>query len=51
MTGGLERRELGSSREPIMAIRPSAELLAGLLAGMIPLAVPLAMQPALAQAV
>ncbi|MCT0208284.1 hypothetical protein [Synechococcus sp. CS-1332] len=34
-----------------MAIRPSAELLAGLLAGVIPLAVPLEALPALAQAV
>ncbi|MEA5442765.1 hypothetical protein [Cyanobium gracile] len=34
-----------------MAIRPSAELLAGLLAGVMPLALPLAAQPALAQAV
>jgi hypothetical protein len=42
---------MGLSRDPIMAIRPSAELLAGLLAGMVPLALPLAMQPALAQAV
>ena len=42
---------MGISRDPIMAIRPSAELLAGLLAGMIPLALPLAVQPALAQAV
>jgi len=42
---------MGLSRDPIMAIRPSAELLAGLLAGMIPLALPLAEQPALAQAV
>jgi hypothetical protein len=40
---------MGLSRDPIMAIRPSAELLAGLLAGMIPLALPLAVQPALAQ--
>ena len=42
---------MGISRDPIMAIRPSAELLAGLLAGMIPLALRLAEQPALAQAV
>jgi len=40
---------MGLSRDPIMAIRPSAELLAGLLAGMIPLALPLAVQPARAQ--
>jgi len=40
---------MGLTRDPIMAIRPSAELLAGLLAGMIPLALPLAVQPALAQ--
>lgn len=42
---------MGFSRDPIMAIRPSAELLAGLLAGVIPLAMPLAAQRALAQAV
>jgi hypothetical protein len=41
---------MGFSRDPIMAIRPSAELLAGLLAGVIPLAgLPLAATPALAQ--
>jgi hypothetical protein len=41
---------MGPSRETIMAIRPSAGLLAGLLAGTIPLALPLAAAPALAQA-
>jgi hypothetical protein len=40
---------MGPSRETIMAIRPSAGLLAGLLAGAIPLALPLAAAPALAQ--
>ena len=29
---------MGPSRDPIMAIRPSAELLASLLAGVLPLA-------------
>ena len=40
---------MGPSRKTIMAIRPSAGLLAGLLAGAIPLALPLAAAPALAQ--
>ena len=40
---------MGPSRQIIMAIRPSAGLLAGLLAGAIPLALPLAAAPALAQ--
>lgn len=41
---------MGLSRDPIMAIRPPAELLAGLLAGVIPLAaLPLAAAPAQAQ--
>jgi hypothetical protein len=40
---------MGPSRETIMAISPSAGLLAGLLAGAIPLALPLAAAPALAQ--
>ena len=41
---------MGLSRDPIMAIRPSAELLARLLAGVIPLAaLPLAAAPTLAQ--
>jgi len=41
---------MGHSRVPIMAIRPSAELLAGLLTGVIPLAgLPQAVMPALAQ--
>ncbi len=41
---------MGLSRDPIMAIRPSAELLAGLLVGAIPLAaLQLAAAPAQAQ--